>query len=369
MAEFLPRLSIKPVTGSAFSIARYKIKSDFFRDFCHKTIKEILRAGESKYWKGYRLLAGDGTTISLPVSKNIIKHFGIYAQTSCGTKTVMANACMLYDVMTNFVVGAAMATTQTSEFSLIQDMLNNKAITNSILILDRGFSKFYFYKMLIEQGITFCIRQKTGGHSFSQQVLNNPENDFITEWYPSEAERATCNQKGVAPLPIKVRVTKVVLPCGEIELLISNLFDREQITLEDLKELYHFRWSIEESFKFLKPQMKLEQFGCKKAAGVYQEFYAHIIMMNITTLIANLSGSDIEKRTRNRKYKYKYNRVNAWKFVRNKIIELYSMEHIGCIIEQLLQQISKSIIAIVPGRSFPRNHKFKRKNRFSPVYK
>ena len=175
--------------------------------------------------------------------------------------------------------------------------------------------------------------------------------------------------KAVAPLPIKVRVTKVVLPSGEIELLISNLFDKEQITLEDLKELYHFRWSIEEGFKFLKPQMKLEQFGCKKADGVYQEFYAHIIMMNITTLIANLSESDIEKRTRDRKYKYKYNRVNAWKFVRNKIIELYSMEHIGSIIDQLLQQISKSIIAIVPGRSFPRNHKFKRKNRFSPVYK
>lgn len=369
MADFLPRLSIEPVTGSAFSIARYKIKSDFFSAFCRHTTQEVLKSGKGKYWKGYRVLAGDGTTIGLPVSKDTVGHFGLFAQTQAGTRTVIANACMIYDVLTNFVLDASIATTRTAEFSMIQNMLDNTAMDNSILILDRGFSKYYFYKMLMDKGLNFCIRQKTSAHDFSAQVLHNTEDDFITKWYPSQAERATCYQKGIEPSPISVRVTKIALTSGETEILITSLLNKETISLQDLKELYHLRWNIEEAFKLLKPQMKLEQFGCRKADGIYQEFYAHIIMMNITALIGNLSQSVIEKRTEGRKYTYKYNRVNAWKFVRNKIIDLYIEDSREAIITQLVQQISKSIIAIIPNRSFPRDHRFKRKNRLSSMYK
>lgn len=279
---------------------------------------------------------------------------------------------MIYDVLSNYVIDAKIDTTKKSEFSFIQEMLPNKAFTNedkSILILDRGFSKFYFYKMLIDRNVNFCIRQKTSGHDFSEKVFNSDADDFITEWHPSNAERATCKQKGIEPSPIKVRVTKIILSSGETELLITSLFDQEHIGAEDLKELYHFRWSIEEAFKQLKPQMKLEQFGCRKANGVYQEFYAHIMMLNITTLIGSLSDSQIQQKTKGRKYQYQFNRVNAWKFVRGKIVALFITKWRVKIIMELVYQIAGSIVAIIPNRSFPRNHKFKRKNRFSPMYK
>jgi len=370
MAGFLPQLGLQPVTGSAFSIARYKIKPAFFDDFCRHTIRQMQEVISTRYWKGYRLYAGDGTTISVPVSKDTVAHFGTFAQTESGTKTVMASACMIYDVLSNYVVDAKIGGMENSEFTLLQNMLEGTTLDdNGILILDRGFSKFYFYKVLINKGIRFCIRQRTGCHDFSEQVLNCPEDDFITEWYPSEAERATCRHKGIEPSSIKVRVTKIALSSGETELLITNLFDQQQITPEDLKELYHFRWSIEEAFKQLKPQMKLEQFGCKKANGVYQEFYAHIIMLNITTLIAHLAEPHIEQQTQGRKYQYKYNRVNAWKFVRNKIIDLYAIKQNVKLVIELVGQIRGSVIAIVPNRSFPRDHRFKRKNRLSPMYK
>jgi hypothetical protein len=371
IADFLPQLSLQPVTGSAFSIARYKIKPAFFEELCFNTITEVQRVLAPMYWKGYRLFAGDGTTISVPVSKNTIEHFGVYAQTESGTKTVMATACIVYDALSNYVIDAKIGTTEKSEFSFIQEMLSNKAFTNdkSILILDRGFSKFYFYKMLIDRNVDFCIRQKTSGHDFSEQVLNNTADDFITEWCPSAGEIATCKQKGIEPTPITVRVTKIILSSGEIELLITNLFDQEHFSAEELKELYHFRWSVEEAFKQLKPQMKLEQFGCRKADGVYQEFYAHVMMLNITTLIGSLSEQQIQQKTKDRKYRYQFNRANAWKFVRSKIVALFITKRLLKIIMEIACQISSSIVAIVPNRSFPRNHRFKRKNRYSPMYK
>ncbi len=371
MADFLPQLSLQPVTGGAFSIARYKIEPAFFEDLCFNTIAELHRILPPRYWKGYRLYAGDGTTVNVPVSKDTIKHFGIFAQTESGTKTIIGNACMVYDVLSNYVIDVKMSTAEKTEFSLIQDMLPNKAFTNdkNIILLDRGFSKFYFYKMLIDRKMDFCIRQKTSIHAFSEQILNSTDEDFITEWHPSQAERITCREKGIEPAPIKVRVTKITLSSGETELLITNLFDQKRITATDLKELYHFRWCIEEAFKQLKPQMKLEQFGCRKAKGVYQEFYAHIIMLNITVLIGSLSEPQIQLKTEGRKYRYQFNRVNAWKFIRSKLVSLFLTKQRVKIIVELACQISGSIVAIIPNRSFSRKHQFKRKNRFSPMYK
>ena len=195
-----------------------------------------------------------------------------------------------------FILKSSISTTDKSEFSLMQAMLTDFASLDSILILDRGFSYFYIYKTLINNGLNFCVRQRTSKHDFSKLILSNPAIDFINEWIPSEGEIVTCKKYGVNCDPIKVRITKVMLPSGEIEVLISNLFDVDLINNEDMKNLYHYRWNIEEVFKQLKPKMKLEQFGSRKPEGIFQEFYAHLIMLNLTTLISMEAEPIIQKK-------------------------------------------------------------------------
>ena len=58
-----------------------------------------------------------------------------------------------------------------------------------------------------------------------------------------------------------------------------------------MKELFALGQGVEGGIKKLKPKMKLEQFGCRKQDGVYQDFYAHIFMMNMFALI----GSGIQE--------------------------------------------------------------------------
>jgi hypothetical protein len=200
-------------------------------------------------------------------------------------------------------------------------------------------------------------------------ILSHPSSDFITEWIPSEAETATCKKYNVNSDPIKVRITKIILPSGETEVLISNLFDFDLINNEEMKALYHFRWNIEEAFKQLKPKMKLEQFGSRKPEGIFQEFYAHLIMLNLTTLIAMEAEPIIEQKVLGRNLKYKYNRINAYKFIKETFIDLFYNIDIQNIIDGLIQKISNSLISIRPNRSFTREHKFKRKPRFTPMYK
>lgn len=369
LATFLPKLNLRPVTAGAFSVARYKIKFDFFKDL-NDELHQIIDTIQPKKWKGYRLIAGDGTTISIPVSKQTTSYFGVFAEGRGGSKTVMANACMLYDVLSSFVLKSSISTTKRNEFSLMRAMLEGFSPKDSILIMDRGFGYFHVYKTLMGNGLNFCVRQKVDpAQGFSKLVSSSGAPDFIAEWVPSEAEVATCKKHGIDGQAIKVRITKIKLPSGETEVLVSNLFDFGLVGTEDMKELYHYRWNIEEAFKQLKPKMKLEQFGSRKPDGVFQEFYAHLVMLNLTALIAMEAEPAIAAKVAHRRWEYKYNRINAYKFIRETFVDLFCGRDIQCVMDTLVQRISGSLISVRPNRSFTREHRFKRKPRFTPMYK
>jgi hypothetical protein len=368
LSTFLPKLNIPIVTGAAFSYARYKLKIDLFQDL-NQEMFNLIDTLPKKLWNGYRLVAGDGTTVNLPVHKSTIEHFGVFRESKTGGKTVHASAAMLYDVLSNFILSAEITPFKIGEKTIMSSLIKESNLSNTIMLFDRGFCTFSFFKELINNKLDFCIRLKTSESLFANKILNHESDDFIIDWIPSEAECSTAKKKGIDPKPITVRATKITLPSGEIEVLISSLLDMDKFSKSDISELYQLRWGIEEGYKKLKPKMKLEQFGCKKQEGIYQEFYSHIFMMNLTQILCNQAQSNIEQKTIKRKHTYKYNWINAYKFIKNSFIELFTNADIETIIGLLLKQIERSIIAIIEDRSFIRTIGGGRKNRHSPEYK
>ena len=367
LATFLPKIQCKPVTGAAFSIARYKIKIDFFHEL-NKLLYDHIKTLPPKLWNGFRLVAGDGTTISLPATPDIKNHFKIYETSKGNTHTVLANCCIFYDVLSNFVLDVNLDLMSNGELPMVNELIDRAEFTNTIVLLDRGFGYFGTCKRLLNKKLDFCIRLKARGSTFAKEALSNPSNDFITEWIPSEGSRLSSKKHDLDVNPILVRITKITLNTGEIEVLVSSLLDLKQIKEADMKELYSRRWGVEEGIKKMKPKMKLEQFGCRKQEGVYQEFYAHIFMMNLVTLIGNETQEEIDRVTIKRKNAYKYNWQNAFRFVRNQFISIFYLGDIQRSVEKLNEQIQASLTIIKPDRSFER-HKDKRKHRYAQCYK
>jgi hypothetical protein len=368
LTTFLPELSCECVTGAAFSLARYKIKLAFFLELNNMMTEHILEL-PPKLWNGFQLVAGDGTTVNMPSSPKIKEHFGVYSVSGEKTTTCLSNACMLYDVLSGFVLDSIIAPISIGESMLITPLLKNLKIPDALILLDRGFGYFWMIKLLLVNSLSFCIRLKATQSDFAKKALLNPLDDFITEWIPSEAERATTRNQNLDISPITVRVTKITLIGGEIELLVSSLLNLESITTTQISELYQLRWAVEEGYKDLKPKMKLEQFGCRHYRGIYQEFYAHIFMLNLTSLLGNQAQKHITQRTKKRKLSYQYNWHNAFKFVRDKFINLIKLSDIQDIIDNILTKINNSITAIKYGRSFERIKHHKRKNRYTQCYK
>lgn len=349
--DVLSKLGKREVTGSAFSQARYKIEWEFFSDLCAISSEDYDRFSTAR-WKGYRVFGGDGSTLNLPASKQIRGYFGVQSNSS---KTSLARILLVYDVLTGLTVQARLGRMSTGESGLLDDCLQEiPARPDDLLVLDRNFGHFHMAHRMTCEGRPFCIRMSTGISNFAKAVMADSRMDFITEWAPSRSERETAKTSET----IRVRVTKAVLDSGETELLVSSLQDMESFKPEDLVELYSMRWGVEEGIKNLKPKIKVEQFGCRKPQGIYQEFYAHILAMNMVALAGIAATEQIKKKSRsrkkNRKLMYKYNWKNAFLQLRKRIVELFSRESVEKILEILVDKIARKLVAVKKGRKFSR---------------
>lgn len=76
----------------------------------------------------------------------------------------------------------------------------------------------------------------------------------------------------------------MTLANGKTEILISSLFNREEVTSEDIRKIYFLRWHIEECYKRLKIGAELENFFGTNLEAVLQEFWAHLVMHNVLSL-------------------------------------------------------------------------------------
>lgn len=353
LQKILPAVAVKPVTSSAFTQARYKIKSELFSDLV-KQLDEPYHGANKKLWNGHILLAGDGSTLNLPASEDIEAYFGVHATTNLGVKRYLARTLLIYDVLNQFVVDARLSKMEKGEKTLLLQGLS-KIGENAVLTLDRGFGHFCTIKELMSKKKIFCIRLSVSHSNFAKRMMKDERDDFITEWEPTKKEKENSRKNNLDTASIIVRVVKIKLISGETELLVTNLYDQQKYTTQAIGELYGLRWGVEESFKNLKPKMKIEQFGCRKAEGIYQEFYAHIFCMNMVALAGNLANNYIKEKTCHRKLKYKFNWKNAYRFVREKMMKFFFAIEIDELLDSLIEQISCSMIALKPGRSFSRD--------------
>jgi len=357
------------VSGAAFSKARYKIRNVFFKDLNALLLGHI-QTLKPKLWKGYRLLAFDGSTAILPASKGIKKIFGIHSHTQTGTKNCLAQCLFCVDVLSGYMLGFRIGRMSEGESPMFKKMIRKiKVNLPSIILLDRGYGDYCCLHTIFSQKRNCCVRMSTKVSGFARMVMEDGRSDFMTEWLPSDKERETARTHGLKAVPLKVRASKVVLATGEVELLVSNLYNDLEISGTEMKALYFKRWGVEESIKKIKPKMKLEYWGCRKAKGIYQEFYANVFMYNLACILGEEAQAGIEAKTKKRKLEYKYNWQNAYRFTREKIMDLLGKGLAAACLCKLIKEIGRSMVAILPERNYPRNKLQKDKSRFYQCYK
>src|ERR1035437_8449909 len=110
--EAMTWLDQAPVTASAYSQARYKLKHTAFIALNQKAVVDT-QYGDGQYlkFKGFRLLAVDGSKIVLPDSLDVREEFGTIAWSNGKDSEIQGDrpyalASVLYDVLIRIAVDA-----------------------------------------------------------------------------------------------------------------------------------------------------------------------------------------------------------------------------------------------------------------------
>jgi len=353
LANFMDLVSGKTsITKSAFSQSRVKLKPEAFTDLNEVLLEEFYTDNTIKKWNGFRLCAIDGSTINLPYSTDILETFSSN-RNRAGLILPMARISSFYDVLNEIIIDARIENYYSGEFGLAVSHLE-KAKKDDLIIFDRGYGAVWLLCDLIQKKINFVIRAKRIFISETDSFWNSKEKSKIIEinTCPVKSQKKL-QEMGIEFKPFKVRLVKVKLDNGGIEVLITSLIDEEKYPTKIFKNLYFQRWGVEVNYDHLKNNIQLENFTGLSSIAVKQDFNANILINNLQTLFARDAQGDIDKEKKSNKRKYKVNRNLSLGFMKDRIVKILMRDDPNYM-EELRKLFKMEPVPIRKGRKVPR---------------
>jgi len=361
-----------PASVSALVQQRSKLLPEaleyLFREFtnrCHKP----------KLYKGYRLLAVDGSDLQFTANPNDPLSYFPGANGQKHYSFLHLNA--LYDLNSNLYLDAIVQKKRAAnENAALINMVNRSQIAQPvILIADRGYEAYNTLEHVTRKGWKYLIRIKESNGIISPLPL--PEGDFdlpvqlfltrkqnknvkalqkefpgVYRFLPVHVHFPFLQADSSVFYPFSFRIVRFKISDDSTETLITNL-DADTFPAEELKRLYHMRWGIETSFRQLKYTVGLSLFQSKKVEYIAQEVFARLTMYNFCELIT----SHVVIQKKRRKYVYQTNFTAAVHICRQFLRGAVSPPKVEAL-------INKEVVPIRPGRSIPRRTKHIKFNGF-----
>lgn len=347
------------VSDAAFCKARQKIKYPLFIELYKLFVRYFYHKIGGKRWHHFRLLAVDGSVLNLPSSKELLNKFGHHHTNSVGTKIPSARVSFLCDTLNHITVDAQMENFKVSEQEMFEEHL--KCIgKGDMLTADANYGYLWVLKKIQKRKSEFCIRLSKSTN-FVKAFLASGKQDDIIQWQPSPLTIKSCKNRNVDSKPITVRLVRIDLPNGLVEVLAVSLLDKNKYSYQDIKDLYDKRWGVEEEIKKYMQRLMIEFFSSIKVNGVYQDFYANIFMLNMVSLLAEPIKDQIYQQSKDCKFRHQINWTSAIADVRKRFVLLFirTIQKVDSIIKSIWESFKINTEPIKPGRNFPRDKRKK----------
>ena len=356
-------------SSSAFIQQRHKINEFAFPSLFDLFVKNT---DEERLYKGYRLLAADGSDIQIPTNQNYEDCF--FPGTNGQKPYSLLHLDAVYDLLRHTYLDANICGKRNwNEKGVLCNMVDRSNIPKALIIADRGYENYNLMAHIQEKGWKYLIRVKDIHSSGIAAGLDLPEteefdlccpilltrrNNSMTKpllsdrnhykWLPTTTAFdylpiGAHKHDPIAFYALPFRIVRFKLSDSAFETVITNL-DQKEFLPDELKYLYSRRWGIETSFRELKYTVGLLHFHAKKVENITQEIFARLIMYNCAELIT----SHVVIQKPNRKYPYKANFSVAVQVCRQFLLGNISPPCVEA-------AISKNVSVSRTGRSSPRH--------------
>ena len=330
-----------------------------FHRFTEETAKERL-------YKGYRLLAVDGSDLQIFADPNDPDTYYPGANGQKHYSLLHINA--VYDLLSRTYLDVLIQKgRKMNENAALVRMTDRSSVPKAILIADRNYDAYNGIAHMEKNGWKYLIRiRDTAG--MIRPFRFKPDCD-LDVWKTITLTRKQTNtfKKMKADDPARYRCLPNSSPFDYIDLHDNQYYDlnirfvrfrisedtyetvitnlpTDEFSPAEIKHLYNLRWGIETSFRELKYTIGLKQPVSKKAEYIFQEIFARCLMYNF----CELATSHVAIHYQSEKYVYQTNfsaAVHICRLFLRGIVAPPDAE----------TNISRNLVPVRPNRKAPRN--------------
>lgn len=252
-------------------------------------------------FKGYRLLAIDGSDLSLPYNPAEDNVIG-----SNHLSTLHLNAA--FDVETKqFVDAVVQKGIKENECGAACELVDSLTDEHPVIITaDRGYESYNLFAHIEERLFDYVIRVKDVGSNgmLSGMDLPGAETFDVTKQvvitrqstgpaavnpkkykYFTKQSRFDFIENSKAPdYEMTIRFVRFKITDDTYESIATSL-PEDRFSIDELKEIYRRRWGIETGFREVKYILGLRAVHSKQENSILQEIYARLVMYNFSMSI------------------------------------------------------------------------------------
>jgi hypothetical protein len=279
----------------AYCQARKRLPEKLFSDVARQTGRTLDSKVDSDWlWKKRRVLAYDGSTVSMPdTAKNQQAYPQPVAQKP-GIGFPLARIAAFFSLSCGAVLDLGIcryAGKGQSELGLLRTLWKF-LLPGDIMLADRYMCSWTEMVMLKQRGVDSVCRLNTNRKADFRRGKRLGKGDHIVKW-PKPTKPRSIDRKTYNLLPefLTVRETRVQVEQPGFRtrtfVIATTLLDAEEYTADDLAQLYRARWNAELDLRSLKETMQMDVLRCRTPELVRKEIWTHILAYNlIRTIIA-----------------------------------------------------------------------------------
>lgn len=291
----------------AYCQARKRLPEKFFSEVARQTGRALESNVDPDWlWKGRRVLIYDGSTVSMPDTEENQQAYPQPVVQKPGLGFPLARIAAFFSLSCGAVVELGIcryAGKGQSELGLLRKLWDI-FLPGDVMLADRLMCSWTEMVMLKERGVDSVCHFTSHRTADFRRGKRLGKGDHIVRW-PKPGKPRSIDKETYDTFPeflmireIRVQVEQPGFRTQSI-IIATTLLDVEEITKDDLAQLYRARWNCELDLRSLKQTMQMDILRCKTPELVRKEIRTHILAYNlIRTIMAQAATKhDIDPRS------------------------------------------------------------------------
>jgi len=357
VASVCPATRQQSVTEEAFCMARRALPMRFFRALFDTFVQRQDQAQARRWlWHGKRLLGIDGTEVSLPPDKELLKSYPPASNKRGACKLPQALLVGLVGLWSGLCYSFVLVPQAQAE-QWCACWLARYLRLGDLLLADRNFASYEIVARVVHRGADFLFRRPANRfHKLARRPTNSGRRDeWLVDLKLPAGLRKRCPH---LPAVVTVRILEYQIPGYRVSWLITSLTDARTYSYDQVVGLYHQRWNQETMHREWKHTLQLSNLRSHSPQGLRKEVFVQLTLNNAVRAI-QAEALPCEAKPLSLKF------LDTKRLVVAAIptMALAPLEQLPAIYASLLRKIATLAIDVRPGRSYPRANDGKPRNK------